>query len=46
MHNYMQIGAAVPARPAGFGPRLTFRTVERLFGKNSLFPTGSASDCW
>jgi hypothetical protein len=46
MHNYTQIRAAFPARPVGFGPRLTSRAIERLLGKNSLFPTGSASDCW
>jgi hypothetical protein len=46
MHNYTLIRAAFPARPAGFGPRLTFRTVERLFGKGSLFPTGSAWYSW
>jgi len=46
MHNYTQIGAAAPALPPVFGHRLMFRTIEGRLGKNGLFPTGYASDCW
>jgi hypothetical protein len=46
MHNYTQIGAAAPALPPVFGHRLMFRTIEARLGKNGLFPTGYASDCW